>query len=166
MHCPMAWGQWALQLLQYTASLPLDSGHCNFCSALPHRLGAVGSGTPAIQCPTTWGLWAVQLLQYAATLQGHIGHCNSCIRTATLLRGGAQWNSCNALPECSEAVGRSTGLMHRLTTCGQWAVELHFCTATMSWGSRLWNSCNALPHCLGAMGNGTRVMHCLGAGNG
>ena len=64
-----AWGQGAVELLQYTAtlpggswqcsscnaltaSLPGGSGQCNSCNALPHCLGAVGSGTPAIYCLT------------------------------------------------------------------------------------------------------------------
>ena len=42
MHCLTAWGQWAVQLLQRTASLPGGSGQCNSCNALPYCLGAVG----------------------------------------------------------------------------------------------------------------------------
>ena len=71
MHCLTAWGQWTVQLLQCTASLPLGSrecnscnalphcpggsGHCNSCNALPHCLGAVGGATPAMHCLTAWG---------------------------------------------------------------------------------------------------------------
>ena len=55
MHCLTAWGQWAVQRLQHTASLPGGSGQCNSCNALPHRLGTVGSGTPAMRRPTSWG---------------------------------------------------------------------------------------------------------------
>ena len=78
MHCLTAWGQWAVQLLQCTASLPWGSGQWNSCSALPHcpgavgngtpvvhcltALGAVGSATPAMQCLTALGQWAVELL--------------------------------------------------------------------------------------------------------
>ena len=54
MHCPTAWGQWAAQLLQCTASLPWGSGQRNSCNALPHCLGAVGSATPAMHCLTDW----------------------------------------------------------------------------------------------------------------
>ena len=36
----------------------------------PHRLGAVGSGTPAVHCCTAGEQWAVDLLQYTATLLG------------------------------------------------------------------------------------------------
>ena len=72
LHCPTAWGQWAVQLLQCTASLPgavgsatpamhsetpvmhcpTGSGQWNSCNALPHCLVAVGSATPAIHCLT------------------------------------------------------------------------------------------------------------------
>ena len=84
MHCATAWGQWAVELLQCTASLhggsgqwnscnappslPGGSGQCNSCNALPHCLGAVGSGTPAMHRLTAWGQWAVQLLQCTASL--------------------------------------------------------------------------------------------------
>ena len=88
MHCLTAWGQWAVQLLQYTAALSGDSGQRNSCNALPHCLGAVGSGTPALHCPTAWGQWAVQRVQYTAALSG----------------GSGQRNSCNALPHCPGAV--------------------------------------------------------------
>ena len=48
MHCLTVWGQWAVQLLQCTTALPGGSGQRNSCNALPHRLGAVGIGTPAM----------------------------------------------------------------------------------------------------------------------
>ena len=47
MHCLTALGQWAVELLSSTATLPRGSGQCNSCNALPHCLGAVGSATPA-----------------------------------------------------------------------------------------------------------------------
>ena len=56
-HCLTAWGQWAAELLQYTAALPGDSGQWNSCNALPHCLGAVGSGTPAAHRRIAWGQW-------------------------------------------------------------------------------------------------------------
>ena len=84
MHCLTAWGEWAVQLLQCTASLPGGSGHCNSRNALPHCPRAMGSETPAMHCRTASGQWAVQLLQCTASLPGGSGHCNS--------------NSCNALP--------------------------------------------------------------------
>ena len=62
MHCLTAWGQWAVELLQCTTSLPGGSGQWNACNALLHCLGAVGSGTPAMHCPTALGQRAVQLL--------------------------------------------------------------------------------------------------------
>ena len=52
LHCLTSWGQWAFELLQYTASLYWGSGQCNSFNALPHYLGAVGSGTRAMHCLT------------------------------------------------------------------------------------------------------------------
>ena len=52
MHCLTAWGQWPVELLQCTASLPWGSGQWNSCNALPHCPGAVGSGTLAMHCLT------------------------------------------------------------------------------------------------------------------
>ena len=50
MHCHTAWGQWVVELLQCTATLPEGSGQWNFCNVLPRCLGAVGSATPAMHC--------------------------------------------------------------------------------------------------------------------
>ena len=68
MNCLTAWGQWAVQLLQCTASLPWGSGQCNSYKTLPHCPGAVGSATPTMHCLTALGQWAVQLLQNTASL--------------------------------------------------------------------------------------------------
>ena len=73
MHCLTALGQWAVQLLQCTASLPRGSGQCNSCTTLPHCPGAVGSATPAMHCLAAWGQWAVELLQCTASLPGGSG---------------------------------------------------------------------------------------------
>ena len=159
---------------------------CNSCNTLPHRLGAVGSGTPATHCHTAWGQWAVQLLQRTALLHGGIGlqctaplpggsgqwnscnslpHCLGVVGNGTPAThchtawGSGQWNSCNALPYCMGAVGSGTPVMHCLTAWGQWAVELVQRTATPPGGSGHWNSHNTLPHCLGAKGSGTPATH-------
>ena len=105
MPCLTAWGQWAVQLPQFTASWPGGGGQWDSCkawahrlgggviltrrwlvpkegntyNALPHCLGAVGSATGAVYYLTVWGQWAVLLLQ----------------RTGTLPRCTRQWNSCN-----------------------------------------------------------------------
>ena len=68
MHCITAWGQWAVQLLQCTASLHAYSGQCNSCNALPHCLRAVGRSTIAMHCLPAGGQWAVELLQCLASL--------------------------------------------------------------------------------------------------
>ena len=182
MHCLTAWGQWAVQLLQCTASTPGGSGQCNSCNALPHCpggsgqrnscnalphcLGAVGSGTPAMHCLTALGQWAVKLPQCTTSLPG----------------GSGQWNSCNALPHCLGATGSGPPAMHRLTALGavgSATPATHYLTA---WGQRAWEllqytaallggsgqriSCNALPHWLGGSGqwtSGNTLPHCLGA---
>ena len=78
IHCPTAWGQWAVQFLQCTASLPGGSGQCNSYNTLPHCLGAAGSGPPSIHRLTAWGQWAVDLLQYTAALPGGSGQWVWC----------------------------------------------------------------------------------------
>ena len=55
-------GQWVVDLLQYTAPLPGGTRQWTSCNTLPHCLGAVGSGPPAIHCLTAWGQWAVEVL--------------------------------------------------------------------------------------------------------
>ena len=174
-----AWGQWAVELLQRTASLPRGGGQWNSCNvrahqlggrgvpprrwsppkerasckALPHCLGAVGSGTHVTYCLTAWGQWAVQLLQYTAILPGGSGECNSCNALPHCLGGSGQWNSCNSLPHCLGAVGSGTLARHCNTALAQWAVERMSRTASLSEGSGQWNSCKALPH-------GTPARHC------
>ena len=87
MHCLTAWGQWAVYLLQCTTPLSGGSEQWIPCNALPHCLGAVGSGTscnvlphclgvvssgsPAMHCRTAWGQWAVELpAMYYPTVWG------------------------------------------------------------------------------------------------
>ena len=152
MHCFLAWGQCAAQLLQRTSTPTGGSGQWNSwkakahqlggrgalprrrllrkerysCNALPHFLGAVGNGTLAIHCLTTWGQWAMELLQ----------------RTASLPRGTGQWSSCNAPAdklEGREVLPRRWPLPEKRT------------------------SYDALPKCLGALGSATNAMHCLTA---
>ena len=117
MHCLTAWGQWAVELLQCTASLPGGSGQRNSCNALPHclgalgsatsaihcrtALGAVGSATPAMHCLSALGQWAAELLQRTASLPGSSGQCNSCNALPHCPGGSGQCNSCNGWSECS-----------------------------------------------------------------
>ena len=159
-HCS---GLWAVELLLYTASLPWGSGQwISFCSlslpggsgqwdtccTLPHCLGAVGSGTPAVHCHTAWGQWAVGHLLYTATLPG----------------GSGQWDTCCTLPHCRGAVGSGTPAVHCLTAWGQWAVGHLLYTASLPGGSGQWDTCCTLPHCRGAVGSGTPAVHCHTAG--
>ena len=76
--------------LRYATSPPGDSRQCHPYNALPHCLGAVGSGTRATQCLTAWGQWARELLQH----------------TAPLLEGSGQWNPCKAPPHYLGGTGQ------------------------------------------------------------
>ena len=120
MHCLTALGQWAVELLQYTATLPGGSGQCsscnaltaslprgsgqrNSCNALRHCLGAVDTVTPAVHRLTAREQGAVQLLRRIASRPGGSGQCNSC----------------NALPHCRRAVSSASPAMHCLTALEQ-----------------------------------------------
>ena len=86
MHCHTACGQGAVELLQFSASLPVGRGQWKSCNAPPYCLEAAGSATAGmhrhtargqwavelLQC-TAWGQWAVELLQCTATLPGGSG---------------------------------------------------------------------------------------------
>ena len=179
MQCLTARGQWAVQLLQCSASLPWGSGQWNSYNALPHCSGAVGSATPAMHCLTAWGQWAVQLLQCTASLPSGQWAVQLLQCSASLARGSVQPNPCNALPHCPRAVGSATPATHCLTAWGQWAVDPPQCTAPLPWGqwaadplqytaalpggSGQCNSCNTVPHCLAAADSATPAMHCLTA---
>ena len=130
----LLWGQWAVDLLQYTASLPWGSGPCNSCNALPHRLRAVGSGTLAMRGPTN----------------SQDGEC------------------CPGGCHCPKS---GTPAMHCHTAWARWAVELMACTASLPGGSGWCKPCNTLPHCSRGDGescpgggcclkSGTPAMHC------
>ena len=62
MHRHTACGQWAVELLLCTATVPGGNGQWNSYNALPHCLWVVGSGTPAMHRHTACGQWAVELL--------------------------------------------------------------------------------------------------------
>ena len=178
MHCLTAWGQWAVQLLQYTAALLGGSGQRNSCYALPHWLGgsgqwtsgntlphclgAVSSAAPALLCPTAWGQWTVQLLQFMPHCLGAVGSGTPAMHCLT---AWGQWAV--ELLQCAAPLAGGIGqcnFCNTLPHClGEWATQLLHCTASLPWGSGQLNSCNALPHCLGAVGSATPAMHCLTA---
>ena len=91
MHCLRACVQWAVELLQRTASL-----------------GAVGSATRAMHCHTAWGRWAVEVVQRAGPLPEGTG----------VPSGSVQWKPRNALPHCLGAVGRGIPAMLCHTASG------------------------------------------------
>ena len=52
MHCHTTWGQWAVELLQCSPSLPGGSGQCNSCNAECLR----GTAAPCGPGPPAWGM--------------------------------------------------------------------------------------------------------------
>ena len=145
MHCHTHWGQCAVELVQYTASLPGGSGEWHSCHALPDRLADVDSGTPVMHCLAAWGQWAVQLLQCTATPLGGGGQWNSCNAHAHQLGGRGilarrqslpkERKSCNALPHCLGAVGSANATVHCHNAWGRWAVELLQCAGPPTGGT-------------------------------
>ena len=133
LHRHGAWGQWAVELLQCSASLLGGIGQWNSCYALPHCLGEVGSGTRATHCPIGQGQWQ-------CNSRGTLPHCVGAVHSATpamqrhtawgrwavelmqctasLLGGIVQWNSCHALPQCLGAVGSGTPTMRGPSSWG------------------------------------------------
>ena len=105
MHRLTLWGQWAVQLMQCTPTLPGGGGQWNSCNARAHELGDGES------CPVAVTAQTVELVQ--------------C--TPTLPRGPGQWTSCNArahqprgtggaCPGGGRCLKSGTRAMHRLTT--------------------------------------------------
>ena len=137
MHRLTAWGQWAVDLLQYTASLPGGSGQWTSCNTRPHCLRAVGSGPPATHCLTAWGQSAVDLLLYTAPQPGGSVQWTSCNALPHCMGavGSGQWTSCNIPPHCLGVVGSGPPAIHSPTAWGQWAVDLLQCTASLPRGS-------------------------------
>ena len=158
-------GQWAVQILLYTASLPGGRGQWRICIALPHCLGQ----------------WALKLLQRTTSLLAGSGQWNSCntlphrmgaqphrlralgsgtMQCATVQLGGQrglprrgsmpkEQTSCNAMPYCLGVMGSAVLAIHCLA----------------AWGSGHWKSCDALPHWGGggAAGSATPATHALTA---
>ena len=159
-HCCTAWGQWAAQLLQRTASLAWASGQWESCNAPSQCLGPVGSRTPAMHCLTAWGQRAVQLPQHTASLPGGQWAVDYLRHTTPRPGGGGQCDSRNALPHCLGAVGFGTRATHSITAWGQWALGLVQRSASLPGGSGQCHPCNALPRYLGAVSSWMPAMHC------
>ena len=142
-HCLTTLGQWAVGPLVHAASLSRGSGQEISCFSLPHCLGAVGSGNPALP----WGS----------------GQWKSCRYTATLPGGSGQWISCCMLLHFLGAAGSGPPAAHRLTAWGQWAVEfLHF-TAALPCGNGAVDLLLLAASVAGAAGSGCTAGHCLTA---
>ena len=111
MHRVIALGHSAMQLLQYTASLP----------------GAVGSASPAIHFFTASAQWAMALMQCIASLLGDSGQCNSsnalphllaAVHSVTIsMRGPTSWGDGESCPGGGRCLRSGTPAMHSLTAC-------------------------------------------------
>ena len=110
-----------------------------------------------MHCLTTLGKWAVELPQRTASLLGGSGQCNSCHALPQCV-GAVGVQLCNALPYRLGVVGSGTRAVHRQTAWGQWAVQLLQSTAPLPGGSGRWNSGNTVPQCRGAVRLGTPAM--------
>ena len=145
MHCHNAWGQWAVQLLQYTASLHGGTGQWNSCNTVPHCPRAVGSAAPAMHCLTASGRWAVELLQYSASLPEGSGQCSSCnalshrlgaVGSGTpAMRKPPSWQDGESCPGGGRCLKTGTPAMHCHAAWGQSVVELLQRTASLPGGS-------------------------------
>ena len=161
IQCLTAWGHWAVELMQYTASARGANEQLKSCNAVPHHAGQL----------------AVQLLQYAYSLLGGSGQCNSCNAlchclgavdsalprcTAAVPGASEQCNSCDTLPPSLGAMDSRTAALHCLTAWRQWAIQfVQYPASLPGAGSRV------IPavHCLTASGlcSATPAMHCLTA---
>ena len=192
-HCHIAWGQWVVEHVQCSASLPGGSGYCilpqytaspprgsrqwNSYSTLPLSPGAVGSCAPVTLPHCLGALGSGTSVIHRLTAWGQRA-LDPLQYTASLRGCSGQCNSLIVLPRCSGhwavlVVHRAFSLpwdggqwdscYPRRTALGQWKVELLHCTASTPGGGGQRILCNALSHCRGAVGSGTPAMHCLTA---
>ena len=156
IHSHTAWGQWAVELLSSTASLPLR-GRCGVLSEMPECL------------PTDTG-----------KLEGCVSKCAMCASVLLHSRTSAQLHLAGTppptpVPSQTGSTRPTTSCVPRCTIIALCVVPrcLLLCTAQHSmcpatlhlWaeGSGQWNSCNAMPHCLGAVRSGILAVHRLTA---
>ena len=109
-----------MDLLLYIATVLGSSGQCIAFSAPPHRLGAVGSGTPSGHRYSDVKQWAMGFLQYISTLRGSSG----------------QWISFCSLPHCQGAVCIGWWPAPEWSgITGQGDVVSHHAVGRSSWGT-------------------------------
>ena len=166
LHCRIAWGQWAVELLPYTAPLPWGSGPGISCIALPLCLEAMVRASHALLCLTAWRQWVLHTSTTHYLAAPGQWAVELLLNTASLPGGSGQWSFrswCYALPVCLGAVGSGIPATHCLTAWGQWVVGSLQHTVSLPGGSGQWDPCNTLSHCLGAVGSGTPTTHRLTA---
>ena len=115
--------QWAVDLLQYTATLPLSSMQWISCSTLPHFWGAVSSGPPSVHRHIDVERWGA-VGSGSPSVHGRTARdqwaADHLLCTATLLMSSEQWISSNAVPNCWGAVGNGSPSPYCHTAGGQW----------------------------------------------
>ena len=134
MHYHFAWGQREMEILERTATLFVSYGHWNFCNALPHCLGALGSGTLVMHYHAPGGNAQWKSCNALPQCLGIIGS-ETHVMHATLPEGNGPWNACNSLPQCLGASGSGTLVIHCCIVRGQYAGELLQWSATLPMGS-------------------------------
>ena len=133
MHCSIELGHWAVEL--HTKTLPRGSGQWNSCHALPHSLGALGSGTLATHCYTAWGIEQWNSCITPAHYLGAAGDGNCATHCCTLwgYRAVELRQYTDTLPHTATLrtpTGTRTPTAYCCVAKGLWAVELlHYTTA-------------------------------------
>ena len=111
IHCHTARGQWVVDILRCTATLPGSNRQCNSCNAQPQCLGAMGKEPLVSTCTLAAGSrqrtsWNGLQHRFGVVGIGMVAlHCNiACGQLA----GG----TCNAPPQCLRAVGSGIAPIH------------------------------------------------------
>ena len=104
MHRLTLWGQWAVQLMQCTPTLPGGGGQWNSCNARAHELGDGES------CPVAVAAQTVELVH---ALPHYLGAVGSGLLA---MRGPTSWGHGGACPGGGRCLKSGARAMHRLTT--------------------------------------------------
>ena len=176
-----------MELLSYAATWLRGGGQCNPCNTLPHRLGAVGSGTPAklcgpprrgdgqscpggggclkggtlaMQCHTASGQRAVQLLQCTATMPGAVGSGNP-VRSCHTTQGHWVVELLQCAPAAHLLGGRGV-LPRRRSLPKNGTLATHRLTAWGQWAVELPSCTATLLRGSGQCNSCNTQPHCLG----
>ena len=109
-------GQWAVELLQCTVRMPGGSGQWTSCNTLPHCLGALGSGPPALHCPTAWGQWAVGVVWCGVVWRGMVWYGIGAVGTGRIWDAEECKTGCTCTPSVSCMRSGVKGLLSKKKT--------------------------------------------------